>query len=631
MNGKLLHTSARLRRWRALAGLLWRTGPRRVVLFGVLVLAAGLLPTAIILLTGALLRSIPGAVEHGLGAPGGEGALLALAGVVAGLVLLSLCTNALAHLSRVLDTTLALEIHQAVARVTLGTPGLAPLEDPALADELQAVHDAERGGVLRRTAASLSSVATTRIRGAGAFVVLLSFSWWAPLVLAAAWHLTSRVFLKATENGVSFDLSDGAVKLRRAEYVRSLALEAPAAKEVRVFGLGGWVVGRYGDAWLEALGQMWESRRANRGLTAATVLALAASHALVLGWLGLAASRGEVGSATLLVLLQAVIATSDLGVIGEWQYFLAQSLAVAERVAAVESRAPAAPAVAPAAGTEAEAGARAAAPPRTGAAISLQGVRFTYRGRERPTLDGLSLEVPAGQSLAIVGENGAGKSTLIKLLCGLYEPDRGSIALDGGASPLQARGRGRIGVIFQDFVRYPLPLRENVAFGHLPLAGDTAALEEALRDAGGGKLPGRLPQGWETMLSREFEGGAELSGGQWQRVALARALAAVRGGAGLLILDEPTASLDVRAETELFERFLELTRGVTTVLVSHRLSSVRHADRIVVLGGGRVVEDGTHDQLMRGGGPYAEMFSLQARRFALAQPADEAAEEVLDA
>jgi len=628
-NDLLAHASARLGRWRALARLLWRTGRGRVVLFGVLVLAAGLLPTAIILLTGALLRSIPGAVEHGLGAPGGQGALLALAGMMAGLVLLSLCTNLLAHLSRVLDTTLALEIHEAVARVTLGTPGLAPLEDPALADELQAITDAERGGVLRRTAAALSNVATTRIRGAGAFVVLLSFSWWAPLVLAASWYLTSRVFLKVTENGVSFDLSDGAVKLRRAEYVRSLALEAPAAKEVRVFGLGGWVVGRYGDAWLEALGQMWESRRANRGLTAATVLALAASHALVLGWMGVAASRGELGSATLLVLLQAVIATSDLGVIGEWQYFLAQSLAVAERVVAVESRAPA-PAPAEA---QAVAGAGGGSASRAGAgvAVSLRGVRFTYRGRERPTLDGLTLEVPAGQSLAIVGENGAGKSTLIKLLCGLYQPDRGSIDLDGGASPLQARGRGRIGVIFQDFVRYPLPLRENVAFGHLPLAGDPAALEEALRDAGGGRLPARLPRGWETMLSREFEGGAELSGGQWQRVALARALAAVRGGAGLLILDEPTASLDVRAETELFERFLELTRGVTTVLVSHRLSSVRHADRIVVLGGGRVAEDGTHDELMRGGGAYAEMFSLQAERFALAQPAGAAAEEVLDA
>jgi ATP-binding cassette subfamily B protein len=256
-------------------------------------------------------------------------------------------------------------------------------------------------------------------------------------------------------------------------------------------------------------------------------------------------------------------------------------------------------------------------------------VRFTYRGRVLPTLDGLTLHVPAGQSLAIVGENGAGKSTLIKLLCGLYEPDAGAVTLDGGMTPVQARGR--IAVIFQDFVRYRLPLRENVAFGHLPLAGDAAALNAALRDAGAGELLTRLPKGWDTVLSREFEGGADLSGGQWQRVALARALAAVRGGAGLLILDEPTASLDVRAETELFDRFLELTRGVTTILVSHRLSSVRRADRIVVVGEGRVVEDGSHDDLMRAGGRYAEMYSLQARRFADDSSTGEGAEEVAHA
>jgi ATP-binding cassette, subfamily B, bacterial len=249
-------------------------------------------------------------------------------------------------------------------------------------------------------------------------------------------------------------------------------------------------------------------------------------------------------------------------------------------------------------------------------AVRLRDVRFTYRGRGTPTLDGVSLEVPAGESLAIVGENGAGKSTLIKLLCGLYEPDAGSVTLDGDAAPRDARGR--IAAIFQDFIRYPLPLRENVGFGRLTLIGDEAALAAALRDAGGGGLPGRLPAGWDTVLSREFEGGAELSGGQWQRVALARALTAVRGGAGLLILDEPTAALDVRAETELFDRFLSLTRGVTTILVSHRLSSVRRADRIVVLHGGRVVEDGTHDALMRAGGLYARMYSLQAERFTAA-------------
>jgi ATP-binding cassette subfamily B protein len=608
-------------RWRALAGLLWTAARWRVAGFGALVLLVGLLPTAVILATGALVGAIPGAVEHGLGAGGGRPALLALSALVLCAAALALGGHALAYLARFLDNAYALEVHHAVARVTLGTPGLAPLEDPALADELQAIDDAERRGVLRMTMSAVSSVATARLRGIGAFVVLLGFHWWAPLLLFAGWYLTNVVNRKATENGVSVNMSGGAVKMRRSEYLRSLAVDAPAAKELRVFGLGGWVVERYGEAWLDALGMLWKSRKANRALSAAATLALAASHAVVLGALGVAASRGELSTAALLVFVQAVLATSDLGMIGDWQWFLAQSMAVAGRVASLRGRMSSLPLrMEP----------RTAAAHRRGAvAVRLENVRFTYRGREHPTLDGLTLQVPAGQSLAIVGENGAGKSTLVKLLCGMYEPAAGRVVLDDGCSPLESRGR--IGVIFQDFVRYPLPLRENVGFGYLPLVGDRQALEGALGEAGGREMLAALPAGWDTVLSREFEGGADLSGGQWQRVALARALAAVRGGAGLLILDEPTASLDVRAEAELFDRFLELTRGITTILVSHRLSSVRRADRIVVVDGGRVAEDGTHDELIRAGGRYARMFALQAERFTAAPPGGATGEEAVHA
>ena len=596
-----------LSRWRALLGLLWRAGRGRAALFGVLVLAAGVLPTAVILLTGALVEAIPGAVQHGLGSAAGRPALRALGGLGVAIAALVLAGNALAYLRAVLDAAFAGEAHRSVAAVTLGIPGLAQLEDPAFGDELEAVQDAERRGVLRQTLLHLSTVATARLRGGGAFVVLLGWSWWAPLVLAAAWWLTNRVFLQALEKGAAVAMNDGAALTRRAEYLRSLAMDPAAAKEVRVFGLADWLVGRYADAWAEVLALLWKSRTASRGLTAAAAAALLASHAAVLGALALAAGRGDVEVAALLVLVQAVIATSDLGIVGDAQWWLTRSLGVAERVAGLRARLAAPPA-------------QPAAPARTAqgpVALRLDAVRFTYPGRARPTLDGLTLHVPPGQALAVVGENGAGKSTLIKLLCGLYEPDGGRITLDGGATPLQARGR--VGVVFQDFVRYRLSLRENVGFGAPALLDDAQALEEALRDAGGAGLPGLLPAGWETVLSREEEGGAELSGGQWQRVALARALAAVRGGAGLLILDEPTAALDVRAETELFERFLEVTRGVTTILVTHRLSSVRHVDRIVVVDGGRVVEDGTHEALMRAGGRYALLFSLQAERFAPAE------------
>lgn len=625
--------SARLARWRALLGLLWAAGRWRLVAFLVLTVATGLLPTALMLATGALIHAIPGAVEHGLGSPGGRPALLALCGLVVGQTLLSLGGNALVQLSGVLGSEFALEVHLAVAGVTLGSPGLAPLEDPAVADALQPVLEAERRGILASTPSLLSEVVATRLRGAGAFAVLLGFAWWAPFLLAAAWQLTNRLYRKSTEAAASVDMNQGAVRLRRAAYLRSVALDPPAAKEVRIFGVADWVVGRYGEAWRDALGLVWRTRKASRGITTAATVALALSHGVVLGALALAVGRGEVGVAALLVFVQAVIATTDLGVMGETQWYLAQSLGVAERVTALRSSAARWREDARAGVLEGE-----AAPPASGrvaapldgvclhdgrsVSVRLEDVRFTYRGREHPTLDGVTLEIPAGQSVAIVGENGAGKSTLIKLLCGLYEPGGGRVVLDGGLSPLQARGR--IGVIFQDFVRYAFPLRDNVGFGHLPLMRDPAALEEALRRAGGAELLAALPRGWDTVLSREYEGGADLSGGQWQRVALARALAAVRGGAGLLILDEPTASLDVRAETELFKRFLEVTRDVTTILVSHRLASVRHADRIVVIEDGRVAEDGTHDALMRSGGLYARMFSLQAERFAAADGAEAA-------
>jgi ATP-binding cassette subfamily B protein len=594
-------------RWRAFLGLLWSASRWRMAAFGVLVLAIGLLPTGIILATGALIDAIPGVVQQGW-AVAGPGAAMLLALLAAGLTALNLGGNVMGQQAGVLDNDFALEVHHTVARVTLETPGIAQLEDPAFADQLEAVQDAERRGLLQRPVTQLSSVVTTRLRGIGAFVVLLGFHWWAPILLAFAWQLTNLVYLRATERGLSARGGSGTGPRRRSEYLRSLAAEPAAAKEVRVFGLADWTVGQFSDAGLAALSVLWRNRKADRRLNAAAIAALAVSHGLVLGAIGLAAAEGEMALAALFVFVQAVLATGDLGLIGDAQWVGAQTLELSARVSRLRDRLR---------GTVTPDAPRLPASTETKAvAVRLDDVRFTYRGRETPTLDGLTLHVPAGQSLAIVGENGAGKSTLIKLLCGMYDPQGGSVTLDGGVAPAQARGR--IAAIFQDFVRYRLPLRENVGFGALARMDDEGTLEGALRDAGGAELFERLPKGWDTVLSREFEGGMDLSGGQWQRLALARALTAVRGGAGLLILDEPTAALDVRAETELFERFLELTKDVTTILVSHRLNSVRSADRIVVIGGGRVVEDGTHDELMALGGRYAEMFSLQAERFAVA-------------
>jgi ATP-binding cassette subfamily B protein len=229
----------------------------------------------------------------------------------------------------------------------------------------------------------------------------------------------------------------------------------------------------------------------------------------------------------------------------------------------------------------------------------------------------LDLFIPAGKSLALVGVNGAGKTTLIKLLCKFYAPQYGRITADGIdllALDIHAWQR-RVAAIFQDFVRYQLPVKDNVGFGAIEQSNDRERLRDAARKAGILSVIEGLPLGWDTVLSRQFQGGAELSGGQWQRIALARALFAVHAGAKVLILDEPTASLDVRAEAELFDRFLEITQDLTTILVSHRFSTVRRADLICVLDGGQVAELGTHDELVACDGQYAEMFALQASRF----------------
>jgi ATP-binding cassette subfamily B protein len=255
-------------------------------------------------------------------------------------------------------------------------------------------------------------------------------------------------------------------------------------------------------------------------------------------------------------------------------------------------------------------------------AIRLDGVHFAYPGG-RPVLDGLDLALSVGTSTALVGVNGAGKTTLVKLLTGIYPPTAGAVTVDGtDLRTLDADAWQRsFAVTFQDYLRYELPLRENVAMGAIDHLGDEDGIRAELVRVGLRDLLDELPDGLGTPLTRALPGGRDLSGGQWQRIALARALFAVRHGASVLVLDEPTAQLDARGEAEFYDAFLDLTRGVTSLVISHRFSTVRRADRIVVLDGGRITEAGTHDELVALGGTYARMFDVQARRFGTAEPA----------
>jgi ATP-binding cassette, subfamily B, bacterial len=258
--------------------------------------------------------------------------------------------------------------------------------------------------------------------------------------------------------------------------------------------------------------------------------------------------------------------------------------------------------------------------------IEFSDVTFAYPAApSRPILRGLDLTIPAGSSLAIVGQNGAGKTTLAKLLCRLYDPQSGSISVDGvDLRELDLESwRRQVTAVFQDFVRFELSLRENVMPQTSAEVEADRILAAALDAAGASGLAE-----FDTVLAKGYADGTELSGGQWQRVALARAMAAVQLGAGLVLLDEPTAQLDVRGEAEIFERVLAATRSCTTILVSHRFSTVRHADRIAVLEDGVVVELGSHDELIGLRGRYWTMFTLQAQRFESGTP-DEGEEEVI--
>jgi ATP-binding cassette subfamily B protein len=246
--------------------------------------------------------------------------------------------------------------------------------------------------------------------------------------------------------------------------------------------------------------------------------------------------------------------------------------------------------------------------------ITAQGISFTYPSSSAPALIDVTIEIRAGEVLALVGENGSGKSTLAKILAGLYRPSSGSVAWDGvDISALnQTEFSQKVAVIFQDFLRYHLTASDNIGLGRFEASDDRAAIVAAAEQAGAATMIDKLPSGYDTLLGPEFFGGVDLSVGQWQRMALARAFFR---NAPFVILDEPTASLDARAEHELFERIRSLLDNRTVLLISHRFSSVRTADRIYVLHEGRVVEAGSHEELMASNGRYAEMFRLQAAAY----------------
>jgi ABC-type multidrug transport system fused ATPase/permease subunit len=574
-----------------LFGALHRAAPALATAWWALIVLRGLLPAAFVVVMGLLVHAVQ------------AGAAVTLPLAAAGVLFMALQALGPVHdaLSANLGARVSAWLHDRLLEACNGPPGLAHLEDPELAGQLASAREIDAGITGPPIAICMPMIGggfAMLASGVAQTLLLAGYRWWASIVIGGAWLSTHRLLARAAiwRQRTSPDVVEGQ---RAAEYAYRLAVDPPGAKEVRLFGLGDWIVGGFTSLRHRLLDRSWAERRLGFAPTRNAVLLVVAANVVFFWALASDAVAGRVPLGWLVVYAQAAIGASALafGELDWWFRTAAQPvplvLGLADRMRA--SRGNLMSGTRPATGLPAR-------------EIRFENVRFAYPRTGRAVLDGFDLTIPAGRSLAIVGQNGAGKTTLAKLLCRLYDPDAGSVRVDGvDLRELDlAAWHARIAAVFQDYVRYELSLADNVAPGGAPEADVVAALELA-------RAARVAPLG--TTLSRAYEGGTDLSGGQWQRVALARALCAVRLGAGVVVLDEPTAQLDVRGEAEIFDRLLEATRGCTTILVSHRFSTVRRADRICVIEHGRVVELGSHDELMALGGRYRTMFDLQASRF----------------
>jgi ATP-binding cassette, subfamily B, bacterial len=573
----------------------------------------GLLPAGFSIASGVLVAAVEH--HHDIAVP------LAVVGIL--FVLLQVLGPLHTALSANLGDRTAAWLYDELTDACVDVPGIGHLEDPELAADLQVARDFDRGMTGPPLSISVDFIAVglmDMVAGFAQAAVLFGFAFWAPPVLAGAW-LSTHWLLR--ESAVWKDRNTDEVRQaqRDAEYAYRLAVDPPAAKEMRIFGLPDWVLDRFVTSRRRLHQLQYQATRMRERSVITSLLIVLAANGLVLWMIAAAALDNHLGLGPLVVYAQAAVGTSMIA-FGGLNWALDGAAAPVAAVARLK------PAMG-AAGTVESGSEPADGMPAH--QIRFSDVTFAYPAApSRPVLRGLDLAIPAGSSLAIVGQNGAGKTTLAKLLCRLYDPQSGVIEVDGvDLKDLDlASWRRRVTAVFQDFVRFELTLRENV----IPRGGPDVSLAEldevvaaALDQAGASGLAGL-----DTVLAKGYAGGTELSGGQWQRVALARAMSAVRLGAGLVLLDEPTAQLDVRGEAEIFERVLAATRTCTTILISHRFSTVRHVDRIAVVADGAVVELGSHDELMALRGRYWTMFSLQARRFATGTPEDGEEEVIFD-
>ena len=557
----------------------------------------GALPAAFAIAMGVLV----GAVQHGDSLRGP----LALVGAI--FILLQVLSPIHQALSANLGDRTAAWLYDRLTEACVRPPGMGHLEDPKLTSDLTVARDFDLGMTGPPLTISMDFIASGMVEMVGGIactLILVRYAWWPPVLLAGAWAATHWLL---RESAVWRDRNTEEVRgaQRDADYAYRLAVDPPASKELRLFGLVGWTIERFVARRTRLHELQYAATRLRERPLIWSLLLVVGANIAVFWALASGAANGRITLGEAVVYMQSAVGVSMIA-FGGFSWALDGSAAPVASVLRLES------AMRPAGALPS--GSRAVDAKRAHE-IRLRDVTFAYpTGAGAPVLEHFDLTIPAGSSLAIVGQNGAGKTTIAKLLCRLYDPQSGRIEID--RVDLRefdlASWRSRIAAVFQDFIRLELPLRDNVA----PAGAPDDIVCAALESAGAAALASL-----GTVLARGYDGGTDLSGGQWQRVALARALAAVKMGAGVVLLDEPTAQLDVRGEAEIFDRLLAATRLCTTILISHRFSTVRHADRICVLEHGRVIELGTHDELMALSGRYRTMFDLQAERFSV--PSDE--------
>jgi ATP-binding cassette subfamily B protein len=580
--------------------LVWATSPRLTIILCVLTLVAGVLPAAVAWVGRLIVDSVVAAAAAYR--DGGEAPLRAVLEYVA---LEGLVVATIAGVQR------ALSACESLMRVQLGQRVNVMILEKALTLQLAQFEDSEFYDKLTRARREASSRPLSLVTGTFGLVqnavslvsyglLLAQFSGWAVLLLVAG---GLPVFIaEAKFSGDAFRLFHWrAPETRMQTYLETVLAREDSAKEVKLFHLGPTLLERYRGIYERNYG---EDRRLTLrrnawgfALGLAGTLAFYAAYA----WVALSAVRGAItlGEMTMYLLLfkqgQSAVSAilSAIGGMYEDNLYLANLFEYLEQEVPAE-------------------GGAAVRGPDPDDGLRFERVSFRYPGAEEPALVDIDLHLRPGESLALVGENGAGKTTLIKLLTRLYEPASGRILLDGLAlSEWDGSAlRSRIGVIFQDFGRYQFIVGENIGAGDVERFDDEPGWRVAAEKGMADEVVDALPQRYHTQLGRWFKGGRELSGGQWQKIALARAF--MRTRADILVLDEPTATMDARGEATIFEHFRALSAGRMVILISHRFSTVRMADHIVVIERGRIVERGNHAQLVAAGGPYAQLFSLQA-------------------